>query len=151
MEFLKYMFNLNFTRMKYLIVLTCLISGFLFLSFIVPQEKSTKPWDIPAEYLKMKNPQAADDAEMIKLGRTAYSKHCRSCHGNTGLGDGPKARQLETFPGDFSSAEFHALSDGELYYMSFIGRDEMPNYESKIPDEEERWAIITYMRAEFKK
>ncbi|MFU8842849.1 MAG: c-type cytochrome [Bacteroidales bacterium] len=137
--------------MKYLMILTLGLSSLLLLSFMVPQERSTKPWDIPAEYMKMKNPQAPDDAAMINLGKTAYAKHCRSCHGNMGLGDGPKAKQLETHPGDFSSAEFHALKDGDMYYRSFIGRDEMPNYESKIPDEEERWAIITYMRATFKK
>lgn len=143
--------NLNLNKMKYLMVFTWIIASLILLSFAVPQEKANKPWDVPAEYLKMKNPQTAGDAEMIKIGRTLYAQHCRSCHGNMGLGDGPKAKQLDTFPGDFSSAAFHALSDGVLYYMSFIGRDEMPNFEKKITDEEERWAIITYMRATFKK
>ena len=68
-----------------------------------------------------------------------------------GLGDGPKAKQLETFAGDFSTEAFHAQSDGEMFFKSFVGRDEMPNYEKKITDEEDRWALITYMRTTFKK
>ena len=87
---------------------------------------------------------------MVKLGKMLYSKHCKSCHGTMGKGDGTKAKQLDTFPGDFSKEEFHAQSDGDMYYKSFVGRDEMPNFEKKITDEEERWAIITYMRATFK-
>ncbi|MBS4059628.1 MAG: cytochrome c [Bacteroidetes bacterium] len=119
-----------------------------FTAFNVPQDqKIGGPWDIPAKYISMKNPNKAGDADAEKLGKTLYAKHCRSCHGNAGLGDGPKAKNLETFPGDFSSAKFQAYKDGELYFMSYIGRDEMPNFEKNIPDEESRWAIVSYMRS----
>jgi hypothetical protein len=30
--------------------------------------------------------------------------------------------------------------------MSFIGRDEMPNFEKKIPDVADRWAVIGFIR-----
>ena len=53
---------------------------------------------------------------------------------------------LKTSTGDFSTAKFQAQADGELYYMSFIGRDEMPNFEKKILDEADRWAVIGYIR-----
>ncbi|MCK5078398.1 MAG: cytochrome c, partial [Bacteroidales bacterium] len=68
------------------------------------------------------------------------------CHGNKGLGDGPKAKQLETFPGSFATETFQDDTDGEMYFKSIIGRDEMPNYEKKITDDEDRWAIINYLR-----
>ncbi len=134
---------------KTLLAVALLFSAaWLLTAFVTPQEqKKGAPWDVPANYKAMKNPNKAGDADAIALGKTAYAKHCRSCHGNTGLGDGPKAKNLETFPGDFSSAKFQAYGDGELYYMSFVGRDEMPNYEKKITDEEERWAIISYIRS----
>lgn len=124
--------------------------AFLMFSFAVPQQKSSKPWDIPENYMKMKNPQAVGDAEMVKLGKMLYAKHCKACHGSQGKGDGPKAAQLDTPIIDFSTDAFHKQGDGELYYKSFVGRDEMPNFEKKIVDDEERWAIITYMRATFK-
>jgi mono/diheme cytochrome c family protein len=127
-----------------------LLFAFSISAFAPQDQKKGGPWDIPEKYLEMTNPYA-DDASLVKIGKMLYSKHCKSCHGNKGLGDGPKAKNLETFPGDFSTEEFHNLSDGELYYMSIIGRDEMPNYEDKIPDEEDRWSVINYMRAEFKK
>lgn len=120
----------------------------LAFSFTI-QQKKAGPWEIPAKYKKMENPLANDKASINK-GKMVYMKHCRSCHGNTGLGDGPKAARLKTFPGDFTSAEFQAQSDGELFYKSIIGRDEMPNYEKKIPSKKDQWSVINYMRT-FKK
>jgi mono/diheme cytochrome c family protein len=35
-----------------------------------------------------------------------YTKHCKSCHGATGKGDGPKAATLDTKIRSFSSPEF---------------------------------------------
>lgn len=105
-----------------------------------------KPWDVPAKYQEMKNPQAADDSEMLRIGKMNYSRHCKSCHGNVGEGNGPKARSIDVDLGDFTSAEFQAQKDGVIYYQSFVGRDEMPNFEKKIPDDEDRWAIVTYIR-----
>jgi len=123
-----------------------LVLAFAFMAFATPQDGQKKgaAWEIPAKYVKMENPYA--DEDLNKVGKMLYSKHCKSCHGNAGLGDGPKAKQLETFPGDFSSEEFQAGTDGELFYKSIIGRDEMPNYEKKITDDEDRWAIINYLR-----
>ncbi|MCU4155408.1 c-type cytochrome [Carboxylicivirga sp. A043] len=129
-------------KMSVIVSCTLVLLSFVLMSFV--QEK--KPWDIPAKYQSMKNPQAADDAEMIKIGKMNYSRHCKSCHGNIGQGNGPKARSLDADLGDFTSAEFQASKDGVIYYQSFIGRDEMPNFEKKIPDDEDRWAIVTYIR-----
>lgn len=133
--------------MKKSAFLTLMIGAIALLAFIVPQDqKIGGPWDIPDEYKNMENPYKGDES-LNRLGRATYNRHCRSCHGNAGLGDGPMARNLDTFPGDFSDAEFHEEhTDGEIYYMSFIGRDEMPNFESLIDDDEERWAVVNYIR-----
>jgi len=124
------------------------IATLALVAFTVPQDqKKGEPWKVPANY-KSKTNTFKVDANLLKIGKDVYNKHCRSCHGNTGTGDGPKARNLKTHPGDFSDAKWHAsVTDGEVYYMSIIGRDEMPNYESKIPDEEERWAVVAYIRS----
>jgi mono/diheme cytochrome c family protein len=111
------------------------------LSFVVPQAK--KAWDVPAKYKAMKNTQKGN-AAAIKLGKDLYAKNCKSCHG-MGKGDGPKAATLKTKMDDLSSAEFKALSDGDKYYRAIVGRGEMPNFEKKIPDEGDRWAIINYL------
>ncbi|MBN2520619.1 MAG: c-type cytochrome [Bacteroidales bacterium] len=113
-------------------------------SFSIMQQKMPKPWAVPAEYKNMKNPVAAD-AESINIGKGLYNKHCASCHGKKGLGDGVKARPLETFPGDLSSEEYKKQTDGEHFYKSKFGRDEMPSYEGKIPDED-IWHMVNFMR-----
>jgi mono/diheme cytochrome c family protein len=133
---------------KILFIIMLMAGSFAMLAFVLPQDqKIGGPWDIPEEYKMMENPHKGD-ASLARLGRAGYNRHCRSCHGNRGKGDGPMANTLETFPGDFTDADFmNKYSDGEIYYMSFIGRDEMPNFESLIPDIEERWAIVNYVRA----
>ena len=67
----------------------------------------------------------------------------------SGLGDGPKARMLDTFAGDFSGAFFQNQTDGEHFYKTKEGRDEMPGYDKKLTDED-IWNIVNYMRT-FKK
>jgi len=104
-----------------------------------------KPWAVPDNYQKMKNP-VASNAESIAEGKTLYSTHCKSCHGAKGLGDGSKAAQLKTEPGDFSKADFQAQSDGTLFYKTSEGRDDMPSFKKKVPDADERWSIVNYMR-----
>jgi mono/diheme cytochrome c family protein len=92
----------------------------------------------------MKNP--TDPKVDLAIGKSIYSKHCKSCHGKEGYGDGPKADELDDELGDFSTEEFQEQSDGALYYKSIIGRDEMPEFTKKIPDEEDRWLVVNYMR-----
>ena len=99
-----------------------------------------KAWNIPAKYKSMKitKPSTA--------GKELYNQYCKSCHGAKGLGDGPKAASLTAKIMSFASAEFRGQSDGAIYFESFVGRDEMPNFEKKIPNEGDRWAIIKYIR-----
>lgn len=104
-----------------------------------------KDWPVPDNYKKMKNP-VATDAVSVAEGKTLYATHCKSCHGAKGLGDGNKAAQLKTEPGNFATAEFHSQSDGSLFYKTTEGRDDMPNFKKKMPDADERWAIVNFMR-----
>jgi mono/diheme cytochrome c family protein len=123
-----------------------LIALFL-MAFVVPQDKKKGgPWTIPDKYKTMTNPNAKN-TDLVNVGKTLYAKHCKACHGSLGKGDGPKAALLETFPGDFSDKTFQSnTKDGELYYMAIIGRNEMPNFESKVPVEEDRWALVMFLR-----
>ena len=113
--------------------------------FIIAYGQDVKPWIVPEKAKAMKNPVEATKAN-IEIGKALFKKHCKSCHGDTGLGDGAKSETLKTFPGDFSSPEFKAQTDGELYYKTSEGRDEMPSFKTKIPDNEDRWNLISYMR-----
>jgi mono/diheme cytochrome c family protein len=100
-------------------------------------------WKVPAKYQNMKNP--TDPKADLDIGKSLYSKHCKSCHGKEGLGDGPKADEVDGDLGDFSSAKFQKQTDGAIFYKSYIGRKDMPNYEKKM-SEEDAWLVVNYMR-----
>jgi mono/diheme cytochrome c family protein len=124
---------------------TLLMAIFVLAAFTTPVGEHA-PWTIPAKYKSMKNPYAADANLTKTVGKAMWAKHCKSCHGNLGLGDGPKAPGLKTPMDKFNDAAFQAETDGEIYYKSIIGRNEMPNFEGKIPDEEGRWAVVNFIR-----
>ena len=131
--------NLIFLAVTFLITVA-------FLSNNAMAQKKPGPWETPAKYKTMKNPVKTTDSEATANGKTLYAKHCKSCHGAKGLGDGPKAATLKTSSGDFSSKDFQAFTDGELFYKTSFGRDEMPAYDKKLADEADRWALVNFMR-----
>ena len=114
-------------------------------SFVAPQDqKAGAPWVIPANYKSMANPQKGK-ADPESVGKLLFAKHCKSCHGAAGLGDGPKAGSLDTKIKSFKDGKFQAQSDGEIYFESFVDRD-MKSFEKKIPAAEDRWAVVNYIR-----
>jgi mono/diheme cytochrome c family protein len=135
-------------KKSYLTILVALFaSALVLMSFSLPQDKEYGPkWDIPDKYQKMENPYK-EDKGLERVGKGLYMKHCRSCHGNTAAGDGAKSRMMSVKIHDLSSEDVQSHNDGELYYMSIIGREDMPNFEGKIPDKEDRWAIVNYIRS----
>ena len=137
---------------KNLIITFCTLSTSLILVFMISgfnTMQPKKPWLIPDAAKSKKNPIAAN-AESIADGKSLWATHCKSCHGTKGLGDGPKAGQLKTEPGDFSKSETQLQSDGSLFYKTSEGRDDMPSFKKKIPDADDIWNIINYLRG-FKK
>jgi mono/diheme cytochrome c family protein len=113
--------------------------------FIFVHAQDAKDWVIPAKYKTMKNP-STDNKENQSQGKDLYMKHCKSCHGTTGLGDGPKAAALDASCGDFSSAKFQAKTDGEIFFMETEGKGKMPSFKKTIPDDNDRWMIIHFLR-----
>lgn len=135
--------------------ITLLVTAIIAVVFILgnsasAQQAKAKPWPVPDKDKAVKSPVNLKDQKVIDNGKELWAKFCKSCHGGKGLGDGPKGASLKTFPGDFSSAAFQGLTDGEIFYKTDKGRDEMPAYEKKIPDVNDRWALVAYMRT-FKK
>lgn len=131
--------------MKKIFLLLAILIGLSGISFTVKNYADQKPWPVPDNYKNMKNPVAAN-AESIAEGKTLYGTHCKSCHGAKGLGDGSKAAQLKTEPGDFSVVGFQSQTDGALFYKTSEGRDDMPGFKKKLPDVDERWSIVNFMR-----
>ena len=131
--------------MKRILVILTIAAGLIGISFTATNSQQKKPWVVPDNFKNMKNP-VASNAESIAAGKALYATHCKSCHGAKGLGDGSKAAQLKTEPGDFSTAEFQAESDGAVFYKSIEGRDDMPSFKKKIPDADDRWSVVNFIR-----
>jgi mono/diheme cytochrome c family protein len=131
--------------MKTTVVAVFLTIGLIMVSFTFKSLQDQKPWPVPAAAKAKKNP-VASSAESIKAGKELWGTFCKSCHRSKGLGDGTKAPQLKTEPGDFSSASFQSQTDGEMFYRMSEGRDDMPASKKKVPDEEDRWNLVNFMR-----
>ncbi|WP_222983846.1 c-type cytochrome [Flagellimonas meishanensis] len=125
-------------------ILTTIIIGLLASIYFSFNATVQEEWVVPEKYVNMKNP--TDPSVDLDIGKALYSKHCKSCHGKEGYGDGPKAADQKGDLGDFSTSEFQAQTDGELFYKTSFGRNDMPEYTKKMPDDEDRWLIVNYMR-----
>ncbi len=124
------------------------ITSVIAMSFIPESKKSKqdgKEWIVPETAKKMKNPTQAT-AEDIKAGKALFAQHCKSCHGATGKGDGPKAGELDTPSGDFTTKQFQAQTDGSIFYKTKEGRVDMPSFKKKISEDEDIWLMVDYIR-----
>jgi mono/diheme cytochrome c family protein len=124
-----------------MILFSC--SLLILMSFISGNQP--KPWAVPDKDSKAVNP-VKSDATSIAAGKALYNQHCKSCHGTKGKGDGTKAATLDTECGDFTKASFQGQSDGAIFYKTSEGRKDMPSYKKKIPEANDIWAVINYVR-----
>ena len=120
--------------------------GMLSMSFVnyTQDDKKKKPWIVPDKSKAVKNPVKSDDANLTN-GKALYTKHCKSCHGTKGLGDGPKSKELETPCGDIS-VDLKDQTDGEVFFKVKEGRDDMPSFKKKLPEDDDIWTIVNYVR-----
>ncbi len=108
-------------------------------SFLIQQ-----PWKAPAS-ADSKKSAVASDASTIAAGKELYIKHCQSCHGKKGKGDGPSSKDLDIPAGDFTKASTQSQSDGALNWKITEGRKPMPSFKKKL-NETQVWQVIAFMR-----
>ena len=124
-------------------LLIVLLSGVTNFSSAQDKPKG-KPWPAPEAEMKAKNPVKSDESS-IATGKELFAQHCKSCHGAKGKGDGTKAEKLDISCGDFTSADFQKMPDGEIYWKTTEGRKPMPSFKEKLSDNE-RWSVVNYLR-----
>jgi len=59
-------------------------------------------------------------------GKTIYERHCVTCHGSQGKGDGPAGKFMNPKPVDFTSPESMKKPDAELLKTIESGRPGTP-------------------------
>jgi len=115
------------------------------------QDFSKNTWELPADAEKTKNPVAATP-ESIEKGKALYlardKGNCIFCHGETGAGNEANLPKLRRKPADLSNKErMTAMTDGEVFWKITKGINGiMPAGERKMPEAEERWDVVNYIR-----
>jgi mono/diheme cytochrome c family protein len=94
--------------------------------------------------------------EALSAARVLWKKHCETCHGVSGRGDGPNARLHEqrkhVAPKDLTDAAFQKdITDGEIYWRITNGLIDdgdiiMPAYRQKVPNDQDRWQLVVFVR-----
>jgi mono/diheme cytochrome c family protein len=108
-------------------------------------------WKAPEEERARVNPVPVSPMALAR-GRTLYQKHCDSCHGASGKGDGKAARTAARKPHDLSDAALQkGFTDGEAFWKISTGRREggdviMPAFAPKVPLDDDRWRLVHYVR-----
>jgi mono/diheme cytochrome c family protein len=121
-------------------LITICFSGMSFINIHQPT-----PWVVPDKYVNMPNPVKAD-AKSVAAGKALFQVNCESCHGKKGLGNGTKAPDLKTTPGNFTKPAFQAQTDGAIFYKMTEGRKEMPKAKKDLPNDIDRWNLVNYLR-----
>ena len=98
-----------------------------------------------------------DTPALRARGQALYETlQCGQCHGPQGRGDGPAAATAvddqgqSTAPLDFTVGLYKGGSSPEDVYRTFVtGLDgtPMPSYGDSLPKEEDRWALVHYVRS----
>lgn len=98
------------------------------------------------EAQKLKNP-VPSDAASIEEGRKLYLRHCASCHGPSGKGDGSMALAGGT-PANLTDESWdHGSSDGEIYVVIRDGTtSDMEPYKDRLT-EKQMWQLVNYIRS----
>jgi hypothetical protein len=128
------------------------LQGFVPPEGSVAVDATTPPMDpndeIAANALVNPRPMSLDSLEN---GRFQYERFCGTCHGSSGLGDGPVSMTGEirgplggVLPLSGPASIARVRADGHIYSTIRYGRRRMPGYQRIASSD--RWDIVNYIR-----
>ena len=102
-------------------------------------------------------PEPGVTVDALVKGREVYARlQCATCHGETGVGDGPSAPSLKDNwglplpPRDFTIGSFRGGSDGRDLYLRIangMAGTPMPPFNDEVVKPDERWALVHYIQS----
>lgn len=104
---------------------------------------------IPAEYRGLSNPIPAE-ADSLERGQKIYTTYCQSCHGETGMGEGPAGTTTNP-PAAPIAHTAQMVGDDYLFWRISEGgvidpfNSVMPPWKAVLA-EEDIWDVINYTR-----
>ncbi len=129
-----------YRKSKWLVVSGCWLVISLTLVVIAQEPRRN------AEAQKLKNPEPKN-AETIEAGKKLYARHCASCHGPQGKGDGGMALAGGA-PSDLTDEAWdYGSTDGEIFVAIRDGVSaDMLAYQDKL-DDKQTWQVVTFIRS----
>jgi mono/diheme cytochrome c family protein len=109
-------------------------------------------WEAPAAERARANPVPATPEALLKA-QALYQKHCASCHGDKGKGDGPADTFNTEQATDLTDPAVQSrLTDGEILWKITKGRRSgpdvvMPGIANRVLLEEDRWKLVLFVRS----
>jgi putative copper export protein/mono/diheme cytochrome c family protein len=93
-------------------------------------------------------PPVAYDAATVARGRNVFAQNCESCHGKTGRGNGPVAKDLEPRPADLTAPHTSDHTMGDMFWWVSHGypSSAMPGFADAL-SEFDRWRVVEYVMA----
>ena len=106
------------------------------------------PGDVEKAARELKNPMAGKvSVEILDRGKERYDIYCGICHGMTGKGDGTVAAKMPLRPPSLVTSKARGFSDGKYYHIIVQGQGVMGSYANQLIKEDDRWAVINYIRS----
>ena len=103
--------------------------------------------NLPEADRNLKNPfKNIFSAYVIGMGKRQYEKACIYCHGATGQGEGSVVEKMAVKPPSLLTDKARMYSDGRIYHIIHEGQGLMGAYRKQVFSEEERWALVNYIR-----
>jgi mono/diheme cytochrome c family protein len=104
---------------------------------------------LDARYAAMVEPRSPTPDD-VASGQALFARHCASCHGERGAGDGEAGAALNPPPANIAFAARRPMaSDGYLFWTIAEGGvpvgSAMPPFKGVLGDDEV-WQIIAYLR-----
>lgn len=96
----------------------------------------------------LKNPYAGNVPEkVLARGKELYTIYCGICHGSEGhAADDSKLKPYIPAIKPLVSPTVKAMGDGRIYHIITYGQGLMGSYATQVRNEEDRWAIVNYVR-----
>jgi len=88
---------------------------------------------------------------MLKRGQERYNIFCQPCHGVAGDGNGFVAHRgmgyWQKLPANLLDKKYGTYKPGQFFDVIVNGKGAMYSYSARIPDVDDRWAVVAYISA----
>jgi mono/diheme cytochrome c family protein len=85
-----------------------------------------------------------NDEASITRGKALFSSHCQKCHGASGIGDGPYAKEHGLKPANLASIS-RLMPNHYLVVQITDGRGNMPSWKDLL-DPQQTWDLTNYIQ-----